>query len=69
MICEKSITIRILFFVKACGEQLNTVVESVETNLDPIDVENYALRSCLSKNNIPNNGLTNKKINWQGKYS
>ena len=44
--------------VKACGEQLNTVVEA---NLDPIDEVNYALRSCLAKNNIPNNGFINKK--------
>ena len=40
--------------MKACGEQLNTVVEA---NLDPIDEVNYT----LTKNNIPNNGFINKK--------
>ena len=42
------------FSVKACGEQLNTLVEA---NLDPIDEVNYA----LIENNIPNNGFINKK--------
>ena len=51
MIREKSVKIRISFFVKACGEQLNTVVEA---NLDPIDEVNYA----LIEDNIPNNGFT-----------
>ena len=54
MIREKSVKIRISFFVKACGEQLNTVVEA---NLDPIDEVNYS----LIENNIPNNGFINKK--------
>ena len=54
MIREKRVKIRISFFVKACGEQLNTVVEA---NLDPIDEVNYT----LIENNIPNNGFINKK--------
>lgn len=55
MIREKKIVkIQISFFVKACDEQLNTVVEA---NLDPNDEVNYA----LIENNIPNNGFINKK--------
>ena len=51
MIREKSVKIRISFFVRACGEQLNTVVEA---NLDTIDEVNYT----LIEDNIPNNGFT-----------